>query len=132
FYNVARTALFTHAPGQGRNGLVVAVLGAVLAVAMLVCWALHAWFGVVLAFWPDDFHFVITACLALGALIAFCGIGVSMQLGSAGGRHDDAAVDSVRAVLRIIIVFALITPFWSLFDQKASTWVSQGRDMAVP
>jgi hypothetical protein len=23
-------------------------------------------------------------------------------------------------VLRILIVFALVTPFWSLFDQKAS------------
>jgi POT family proton-dependent oligopeptide transporter len=30
-------------------------------------------------------------------------------------------------VLRILIVFALTTPFWSLFDQKASTWVIQGK-----
>jgi POT family proton-dependent oligopeptide transporter len=29
-------------------------------------------------------------------------------------------------------VFALTTPFWSLFDQKASTWVIQGKAMAVP
>ena len=132
FFNVARTALTAQAAGQGRPGLMVAVFGALLAVAFLLCWALQAWFGVNLAFWPDDFHFVITACLALGALIAFGGIGVSMQLERARGQHPDAAVDGVRAVLRILIVFALTTPFWSLFDQKASTWVIQGKAMSVP
>jgi POT family proton-dependent oligopeptide transporter len=132
FFVVARTALLSHAPGQGRPGLAVAVAGAAIAAAMLLCWALHAWLGISLPFWPDDFHFVITACLALGALIAFGGIGVSMQLERARSRHPDASVDGVRAVLRILIVFALTTPFWSLFDQKASTWVIQGKDMAVP
>ncbi len=132
FFNVARTALTAQAAGQGRPGLLVAASGALLAVAMLGCWALQAVFGVALPFWPADFHFVITACLALGALIAFGGLGVSMQLERARGRHPDAAVDGVRAVLRILIVFALTTPFWSLFDQKASTWVIQGKAMAVP
>jgi len=132
FYNVARTALLARAPGQARPGLAIAVLGVALAAAMLLCWALHAWAGIALAFWPAGFHFVITACLALGALIAFGGVGVSLQLERARGPHPDAAVDSVRAVLRILIVFALTTPFWSLFDQKASTWVIQGQAMAVP
>lgn len=132
FYHVARTALLSRNAGQGRPGLLVAGLGVALAVAMLLCWALHAWFGISLPFWPDDFHFVISACLALGALIAFGGVGVSMQLERARGKHADSAVDCVRAVLRIVIVFALTTPFWSLFDQKASTWVIQGRAMAVP
>ncbi|WP_242103952.1 oligopeptide:H+ symporter [Lysobacter sp. M2-1] len=126
FYNVARTALTSQAAGQGRPGLAVAIAGGVLAVAILLCWALRP------AFWPEDFGFVISACVALGVLIAFGGIGVSMQLERARGRHADAAVDSVRAVLRIIIVFALTTPFWSLFDQKASTWVIQGKAMTVP
>ncbi len=132
FYNVARTALLARAPGQGRPGLAVAIAGAALAAAMLLCWALHAWAGIDVPYWPAGFHFVITACLALGALIAFGGAGVSLQLERARGRHPDAAVDSVRAVLRILIVFALTTPFWSLFDQKASTWVIQGHAMAVP
>jgi POT family proton-dependent oligopeptide transporter len=35
-------------------------------------------------------------------------------------------------VLRLLVVFALVTPFWSLFDQKASTWVLQGEQMALP
>lgn len=132
FFNVARTALTARVARQGRPGLLVAASGALLAVAMLGCWLLQAAFGVALPFWPADFHFVITACLALGALIAFGGLGVSMQLERARGRHPDAAVDGVRAVLRILIVFALTTPFWSLFDQKASTWVIQGKAMAVP
>jgi len=40
-------------------------------------------------------------------------------------------VDGVRAVLRILIVFALVTPFWSLFDQKASTWIVQANTMTT-
>lgn len=126
FYNVARTALTRREAGQGRPGLAVAAGGAVLAMVMLLCWAFKP------GFWPQDFGFVITACLALGALIAFGGIGVSMQLERARGLHADAAIDSVRSVLRVIIVFALTTPFWSLFDQKASTWVLQGKTMIVP
>ncbi|NDK40167.1 MFS transporter [Pseudoxanthomonas gei] len=126
FYNVARTALTTEAEGQGRPGLRVLQAGVAVAAAMLLCWAFKP------AFWPQDFGFVITACLALGALIGFGGVGVSMQLERARGRHSDPAIDSVRAVLRVIIVFALTTPFWSLFDQKASTWVLQGKTMVVP
>jgi POT family proton-dependent oligopeptide transporter len=30
------------------------------------------------------------------------------------------------------VLFALVTPFWSLFDQKASTWVLQANAMAKP
>src|SRR5690606_32279124 len=103
FFNVSRTALL--APGGSRAGLAIAVAGVVAALAILVCWACDV------AFWPEHFDFVITACLALGALIAFGGVGVSMQLERARGLHADAAVDGVRAVLRILIVFALVTPF---------------------
>jgi POT family proton-dependent oligopeptide transporter len=126
FAHVARTALLARAPGQGRPGLAVAGAGVAIAVALLLCWALRP------AFWPQDAGFVITACLALGVLIALGGLGTSLQLERARGAHPDAAVDGVRAVLRIIIVFALTTPFFSLFDQKASTWVLQGQQMVVP
>lgn len=126
FLKVARTALTTQAASQGRMGFGVAAFGAALAVAILLCWAIAP------AWWPQAFEFVISACLALGALIVFGGIGTWMQLERARGRHSDAAVGSVRAVLRILIVFALVTPFWSLFDQKASTWILQGNEMQVP
>jgi POT family proton-dependent oligopeptide transporter len=130
FMHVALTALHARADGGGRPGYAVAVAGAVLAAAMLLAWALR-WVGVDVG-WPKDFGFVITACLALLSLIAFGGLGTSMQLERARGRHPDEAVDGVRAVLRVLIVFALVTPFWSLFDQKASTWVLQGQAMAMP
>ena len=118
FLRVVRTALLTQAPGRGRPGLAVAGIGALLAIAAL------AWLV-----WSD---FVIAVLVALGLLLALGGIGASMQLERARGAHPDEAVDGVRVVLRILIVFALVTPFWSLFDQKASTWVLQGREMAKP
>lgn len=126
FFNVARTALKAKIEGQGSWGLRIAQFGAALAVFLLACWAIEP------AFWPKDYGFVISACLSLGALIAFGCMGVSMQLERARGLHPNAAVDGVRAVLRIVIIFALTTPFWSLFDQKASTWVLQGKAMVIP
>jgi POT family proton-dependent oligopeptide transporter len=54
-----------------------------------------------------------------------------MQLDGARARHPAEAVEGVRAVLRILVIFALVTPFWSLFDQKASTWVLQGNQMVM-
>jgi POT family proton-dependent oligopeptide transporter len=32
----------------------------------------------------------------------------------------------------VLVLFALVTPFWSLFDQKASTWVLQADAMTKP
>jgi POT family proton-dependent oligopeptide transporter len=131
FLRVSRTALLAQAPGQGRPGFVLAAIGATLAAALLLFGTL-ALFKVAPAWWPKDFNFVVSACLGLGALIAFGGVGTSMQLERARGRHPDVAIDSVRGVLRVLIVFALVTPFWSLFDQKASTWIIQGREMLIP
>lgn len=118
FTRVARTALLARAPGQGRPGLNIALLGAAGAVASLAM--------------SPSWGFVIAACLALVLLLAFGSIGISMQLERARGVHPDAAVDGVRAVLRILVIFALVTPFWSLFDQKASTWIVQANAMTQP
>ncbi|MFL6521483.1 MAG: oligopeptide:H+ symporter [Chthoniobacterales bacterium] len=76
--------------------------------------------------------FVISACLALVAIIAFGGLGVRLQLGAIRGQHPDDAINGVRSVLRVLVLFALVTPFWSLFDQKASTWVLQADAMTKP
>jgi POT family proton-dependent oligopeptide transporter len=134
FMNVVRSAL-RFRPGEANTGSIVAWAGIAVAAAMLLLWssaAVARMQGADSAWWPEDLGFVITACLALGVLIAFTGVGASMHLERARGRHPDAAVDGVRAVLRILIVFALVTPFWSLFDQKASTWIIQGREMVIP
>ncbi|MEO8010170.1 MAG: oligopeptide:H+ symporter [Dokdonella sp.] len=122
--NVARTAL--RAPGNGRFGFFIATFGAMCAFAMLAGWAVSP------PGWPEHFGFVITFCLALGVFLLCGGIGTSLQLERARGAHPDSAVEGVRAVLRILIVFALVTPFWSLFDQKASTWILQGNAMVMP
>ena len=76
--------------------------------------------------------FVAAVCLALVLVMGFGGVGASLQLDRARGLHPDAAVDGVRAVLRVLVLFALVTPFWSLFDQKASTWVLQADQMSKP
>ncbi len=131
FLNVIRTALRERRAGQGNAGAFIAWFGIGLATAMLAMWALKA-VGMSWVWWPEPFGFVITACLALGAVLAFGGWGASLQLDRARGKHPDVAVDGVRSVLRILIVFALVTPFWSLFDQKASTWIIQGNAMVIP
>jgi len=116
FLAVTRTALL--ARGPTGPGLLVAGLGVALALASLVL--------------VPSLGVVISLCLALGALLLFGGVGTALQLDAARGHHPDQAVEGVRAVLRILVVFALVTPFWSLFDQKASTWVLQGGQMVLP
>jgi POT family proton-dependent oligopeptide transporter len=118
FTRVARTALLAQKAGAGRPGLAVACIGAAGAVASLAM--------------SPSWGFVIAACTALVLLLAFGGIGVAMQLERARDVHPDEAVDGVRGVLRVLIVFALVTPFWSLFDQKASTWIVQANGMLRP
>ena len=118
FSRMVRTALLAHAPGQARPGLWVAVAGVLAA-------------GAAFALLPQ-LGFVVVACLALVALIGGVGGGAWLQLERARGMHPDTAVDGARNVLRVLVIFALTTPFFSLFDQKASTWVLQGNGMAMP
>ncbi|MBC3869797.1 POT-type proton-dependent oligopeptide transporter [Undibacterium oligocarboniphilum] len=118
FLNVVRTALSSATPGQDRNGFYVAVLGLVLAGGSL--------------FLIPQIGIVAALCLALVMVLGCGGMGSWMQLERARSAHPDEAVDGVRAVLRVLVVFALVTPFWSLFDQKASTWVLQADLMTKP
>lgn len=118
FSRILRTALMTRVAGRGRPGLVLAVVGVIAALATLLM--------------IPQLGFVIAACLALVLLIAGVGGGAWLQLERARGQHPDAAIDGVRSVLRVLVIFALVTPFHSLFDQKASTWVIQGNAMSKP
>ncbi|UXH80992.1 POT-type proton-dependent oligopeptide transporter [Roseateles amylovorans] len=118
FLKVVRTALTSRGEGQGRPGLVVAVIGGLLAIGALAM--------------SPQWGFVIAFCTALVLVMGFGGAGAWMQLERARGPHPDDAVEGVRTVLRLLVLFALVTPFWSLFDQKASTWVLQADQMAKP
>jgi POT family proton-dependent oligopeptide transporter len=50
-------------------------------------------------------------------------------LDGARERHPGDAVEGAKAVFRIMSVFAGVTLFWALFDQKASSWVIQARQL---
>lgn len=118
FARVVRTALLAHAPGEGRPGLAVTVAAFAMAAGSLT---LMPVLGIVAAL-----------CLAFVLALGGIGLGTRLQLERARGKHPDEAVDAVGAVLRVLLVFALVTPFWSLFDQKASTWVLQANAMSMP
>lgn len=118
FLPVIRTALLTKIAGQANIGLVLALVGIISAAYALVN--------------IPTLGIVAGLCCALVLVMGFVGAGASLQLERARGIHPDIAVDGVRSVLRILILFALVTPFWSLFDQKASTWILQANDMAKP
>ncbi len=116
--NVAKTALLARSQGQSRPGLAVANLGVLLGVGSL--------------FTTPSIGFVAALCLAIVAVLVPVGVGVLMQLERARGTHPDTDIEGVRAVLRVLVIFALVTPFWSLFDQKASTWILQAQTMQLP
>ena len=104
---------------QGRPGLALAGLGLLLA---LVSLAVLSWVV----------GFVAAFGLALVCLLGLAGAGTWIELDRARSVHPAEAIEGVRAVLRLLVAFALITPFWSLFDQKASTWVLQADHMVKP
>jgi POT family proton-dependent oligopeptide transporter len=113
-WSVARTALRRGRPaGRALAGL--GLLGALLGASLI-----------------PTLGVVIGVCLGLVLLLAGAGLGVWTQLDAAADHHPADAVDATAAVLRLLVLFALVTPFWSLFDQKASTWVLQADAMAKP
>ncbi|MCA9517527.1 MAG: MFS transporter, partial [Myxococcales bacterium] len=46
-------------------------------------------------------------------------------------RFGAEAAEGPPAVLRIMLVFLMVSMFWALFDQHSSTWVEQARHMAL-
>jgi proton-dependent oligopeptide transporter, POT family len=49
--------------------------------------------------------------------------------GPSAAKFGEEAAEGPRAVLRIISVFFLVSVFWALFDQHASSWVRQAQQM---
>ena len=46
-------------------------------------------------------------------------------------KFGEESGDGPPAVLKIMVVFSMVSVFWALFDQHASTWVDQARQMAL-
>jgi dipeptide/tripeptide permease len=44
-------------------------------------------------------------------------------------HYGEEAADGPPAVLRIMLVFSMVSVFWALFDQHSSTWVKQAKSM---
>ncbi len=118
FLQVVKTALLSKQAGQADKGLYLACAGVALALFSISQ--------------TPNLGFVAAFCLALVCIMGFGGAGAALQLDRARAVHPAAAVDGVRVVLRVLVLFALVTPFWSLFDQKASTWVLQANQMSRP
>ena len=118
FFSVVRTALGNHTEGHSHLGSFVAGLGLALGLGTFL--------------FVGRLGFVACFCLALVLVLACGGWGTARQLERARGVHSDEAIEGVRSVLRILILFFLTTPFWSLFDQKASTWILQANLMQRP
>jgi proton-dependent oligopeptide transporter, POT family len=130
FLRVVRSALLTPVPGRFNVGLVLAALSILLAAPLVVAAIGSLVLGE--STWLLPYAPVVKFVLALVlVLVGVCG-GAALQLDRARADHPDDAIDGVRAVLRVLLVFALVTPFWSLFDQKASTWVIQAGAMSKP
>jgi POT family proton-dependent oligopeptide transporter len=131
FTRVVRSALVAAGPnGSGRPGLLLALLGALAAAGLVVMGLVDL--GRMLAGEKPLLGVAQWWCLALVVAIGFAGTGAWWQLDRARAVHPAEAVDGARSVLRILVLFALVTPFWSLFDQKASTWVLQANGMTKP
>lgn len=118
FTRVIKTALIGSTATGSRPGLMllfVGLIGALYALSQV-----------------GSLGVVVSLCLALVSVMLFGGVGAALQLENARGHHPDEDVDGARAVLRVLVLFALVTPFWSLFDQKTSTWVIQAGAMTKP
>jgi POT family proton-dependent oligopeptide transporter len=113
FLRVSRSAI-----ASGTRGMVLAVMAVATGIGSFLL--------------MPKYGFVIAACLALVGVIALGGLGVWLQLDAVRDKHPPDAIAGVRSVLRVLVLFALVTPFWSLFDQKASTWILQANAMEKP
>jgi POT family proton-dependent oligopeptide transporter len=92
-----------------------------------------------LIYWAGRRHYVIVPPTGKNPhsflRVVFSALRTPKQAGGdwlSGARkdHPEEALEGVRAVLRInLLLMPTIPFFWMLFDQKASTWVLQAREM---
>jgi POT family proton-dependent oligopeptide transporter len=114
--------LMTHGPR-----VAFALPGVLMAIALAVFWAGRRHYVRAPPSGPDPHSFLRVVKRAARRL----GTGRPGQhwLDLARDRHPAEAVEGAKAVFRIMGVFAAVTLFWTLFDQKGSSWVFQARQM---
>lgn len=78
---------------------------------------------------------LLLAALRLAATVGmkgFLGVGGSLIFHSkeeTTSRYSLSDIAGTRNLARVLVVFLMIIPFWSLYDQTASSWVLQGKQM---
>jgi len=101
--------------------------GVLMAIALVVFWAGRPHYVMAPPSGPNPHGFLRVVRDALSRL----GTGKPGErwLDLAAHRHPPEAIEGARSVFRIVGVFAAVTVFWALYDQKGSTWVFQARQM---
>lgn len=104
-----------------------ALPGVLMALALVVFWLGRKHYSYAPPSGPNPHGLFRVVGFALSRL----GTGKPGQhwLDAARERHPQEAVDGARAVFRIMGVYAAVTLFWALYDQKGSSWVLQAKDM---
>ncbi|HZX43608.1 MAG TPA: MFS transporter, partial [Myxococcaceae bacterium] len=97
--------------------------GVLMAAATVVFWAGRKLYVRVPPHEPDRHAFLF---VLLSGLLGKAPGGFWAR---ARAAHPEQAVDGARAVLGVASIFAMIPLFWACFDQKASLWVLQARNL---
>ncbi len=71
----------------------------------------------------------LAASTGMRGFFGVCGSMLFLKPVEVAARYSEDERKGARNMARILAVFAMIIPFWSLFDQTASSWILQGRDM---
>lgn len=74
---------------------------------------------------------LLRVCASKGAdnLLGILGSRLFLGAHQTNLRFPAERIEETRNLLRVLIVFLMIIPFWSLFDQTMSSWVLQGEKM---
>ncbi len=99
-------------------GVAFGLPGVLMLIATVIFWAGRKWYVIVPPTGPNPDSFLAVLWSARNG-----------GLEGAKAKHSAEAVEGVRAVLKVLLVFVPIPVFWALFDQKASTWVVQAKSM---
>ncbi len=81
---------------------------------------------------PDDGFLAVVLFSVRARLSSSGGVPGKKREGfwAEAARHfGEEAAEGPPAVLRLITVFAMVSVFWALFDQNASSWISQAAQM---
>ncbi len=73
--------------------------------------------------------FKLAASLGMNGFLGLAGSMIFNSKEETNARFSENEQRGIRNLARVLIVFLMIIPFWSLYDQTASTWVLQGKEM---